>query len=101
MPTTTNVVPLRSIFDPSFSEFRAAYEPETSASRPPAGERNRPFVTCDFVTRPCVGWVWSTPPIVYADVWMFVCGGFRTWRSVCCGVVNDVRNLRRLAGRHF
>ena len=32
---------------------------------------------------------------------MFVCGGFSTWRSVCCGVVNWVRNLRRPAGRHW
>ena len=58
-------------------------------------------MTCAVVTSPCVGCVWSTPPIVYALVLMFVCGGFSTWRSVCCGVVNCVRSRRRLAGRHL
>ena len=47
------------------------------------------------------GCVWSTPPIVYAVVLMFVCGGSSTCCSVCCGVVNCVRNRCRLAGRHF
>ncbi len=29
------------------------------------------------------GFVWSTPPIEYAVLVMFVCGGASTWRSVC------------------
>ena len=33
-------------------------------------------MTCDSVTTPIAGFVWSTPPIVYAVVVMFVCGGF-------------------------
>src|SRR5580765_7125725 len=50
---------------------------------------------------PIVGFVWSTPPIVYAVVAMFVCGGFSTWRSVCEGDVNVARSFCRRAGRHF
>ena len=42
-----NDVPFRSSFEPIFSACFAAYEPETSASRPPAGARKRPFVTCE------------------------------------------------------
>ena len=32
---------------------------------------------------------------------MFVCGGASTWRSVCVGVVNVLRNWRSRAGRHL
>jgi len=56
---------------------------DTSASVPPAGARKRPRVTCEVVTTPIEGCVWSTPPIVYAVVVMFVCGGSSTWRRVC------------------
>ena len=60
-----------------------------------------PFVTCAVVTTPIVGLVWSTPPIVYAVVEMFVCGGFSTCRSVWLGAVKRVRKRRSEAGRHF
>ena len=53
------------------------------------------------MTTPIAGCVWSTPPIVYALVVMFVCGGFSTWRSVWLGEVKRVRILRSDAGRHF
>ncbi len=71
-----NDVPFRSSFEPTFSLCFAAYVVEMSASLPPLGARKRPFVTCAVVTTPIDGCVWSTPPIVYAVVEMFVCGGF-------------------------
>ena len=83
---------------PSASASRRT-SPETSASLPPAGARKRPFVTCAVVTTPIVGCVWSTPPIVYAVVVMFVCGGSSTCFSVCCGVVKFVRNRRSARGQ--
>ncbi len=51
------------------------------------------------MTTPIVGCVWSTPPIVYAVVVMFVCGGFSTCLSVWLGEVK--RNRWNEAGRHF
>ena len=71
---------------------------ERLACRRPAA-RKRPFVTCAVVTTPIVGCVWSTPPIVYAVVVMFVCGGFSTCCSVWLGAVKRARSCCRLRGQ--
>src|SRR6266508_3022009 len=43
----------------------------------------------------------STPPIVYDELVMFVCGGSTICFSVCSGVVILARNARIRAGRHL
>ena len=101
-PTTVKVVPFSGELRADLERvLRGVGRSRSSASLPPAGERKRPFVTCAVVTTPIVGCVWSTPPIVYAVVVMFVCGGFSTCVSVCCGVVKRVRSFCSDSGRHF
>ena len=47
------------------------------------------------------GFVWSTPPIEYAVLLMFVCGGASTCFSVWDGVRKVARKCRNCAGRHL
>ena len=53
------------------------------------------------MTSPISGCEGSTPAIEYVELLMFVCGGFTTCCTSCCGVVTVRLKLRAWAGRHF